>query len=163
MYERCCRNGHCHELVSQSCFYHVQAVHHIRGVLELRACISPLLYGYSFSLGLQSTLSCYNPVLYRSSAKRFARCAESPEAEHGGHVVTHTVCLCSVDTLRELHWLPIPIRCCVEPVAPFCHACKGSFTPFGCVAVHCVVLPTAGRRRCRIPESYSSLSVTRYR
>ena len=93
------------KLVSQSTFYHIRALRqcHIRGVLDqstAAAIVSALI---------SSRFDYANSVLFGSLAKYITRFQKVQNAA-ARIVAKKSSYLSSVDTLRELHWLPIQWR-----------------------------------------------------
>jgi len=88
------------KLVSQSSFYHIRVLRHIRGVLgrPTAAAIASAL--------ISSQLGYTNSVLYGSPTKHIAGLQRIQSV--AASVVVYI--LSSVDTLRKLHWLPIQWR-----------------------------------------------------
>ena len=91
------------KLVSQSSFYHIRALRHIRGVLDqsTAAAIASAL--------ISSRLDYANSVLFGSPAKNITRLQRVQNAA-ARIVAQKPSYLSSVDILRELHWLPIQWR-----------------------------------------------------
>ena len=88
------------KLVSQSSFYHIRALRHIRGMLDqstAAAIASALIF---------SRLNYANSVLFGLPAKYITRLQRVQNAA-ARTVAQKSSYLSSVNTLRELHWLPI--------------------------------------------------------
>ena len=86
------------KLVSQSSFYYIRALCHIRGVLDqstAAAIASALIF---------SRLNYANTVLFGSPAKNISRLQRVQNAA-ARIVAQKSSYLSSVDTIRELHWL----------------------------------------------------------
>ena len=83
--------------MSQSSFYHIHALHHIRDPSTAAAIASALI---------SSRLDYDNAVLFGSPAENIARLQRVQNAA-AKIVAQKSSYLSSVDTLQELHWLPI--------------------------------------------------------
>ena len=88
------------KLVSKSSFYHIRALRHIRGVLDqsTAAAIASAL--------ISSRLDYANSVSFGSPAENITRLQRVQNAA-ARIVAQKSSYLSSVDTLRELHWLPV--------------------------------------------------------
>jgi len=91
------------KLASQSSFYPIRALRHIRGVLDQSTAAS-VASGF-----VSSRLDYANSVSFSSPAENITRLQRIQNA--AARIVTQKPSyLSSVDTLRELHWLPIQWR-----------------------------------------------------